>query len=58
MRPSPREVTQMLMDWSHGDQAALENLMPVVYDELHRLAERHLRRERPGHTLQARRTYD
>ncbi len=34
MGPSPREVTQMLMDWSHGDQAALENLMPVVCHEL------------------------
>lgn len=42
----------MLVDWSNGDQEALNRLMPVVYDELRRQAARYLRRERPGHTLQ------
>jgi len=46
------DITQMLMAWSRGDPAALDRLMPVVYGELRRLAEHHLRRERPGHTLQ------
>jgi RNA polymerase sigma factor (TIGR02999 family) len=41
------------MDWSNGDRSALEALMPLVYDELHRLASRYLSRERPGHTLQS-----
>lgn len=41
------------MDWSNGDRSALEALMPLVYDELHRLASRYLCRERPGHTLQS-----
>ena len=51
--PSPKDVTRMLLDWSHGDEQALDRLMPVVYDELHRLAKRCLRRESSGHTLQA-----
>ena len=41
------------MDWSKGDQRALEQLTPIVYSELRRLADRHLRRERPNHTLQS-----
>jgi RNA polymerase sigma factor (TIGR02999 family) len=45
-------VTQLLFDWSQGDQKALEKLMPLVYSELRRLAENYLRRERQGHTLQ------
>src|ERR1051325_6958004 len=49
---SPQEVTQLLVAWSQGDEQALEQLMPLVYRELHRLAERHLGRERAGHTLQ------
>jgi len=49
---SPREVTQLLVAWSEGDKVALEQLMPLVYDELHRLAHRYMGRERPGHTLQ------
>src|SRR6266571_5020614 len=48
----PESVTQLLVDWSHGDQKALEKLMPMVYAELRRLAGNYLRRERPGHTLQ------
>ncbi|MCM3869406.1 MAG: sigma-70 family RNA polymerase sigma factor [Pyrinomonadaceae bacterium] len=50
--PSPPDITQMLIDWSNGDQEALDRLMPVVYAELRRQAARHLRHERPGHTLQ------
>ena len=48
----PGDVTRLLAAWSHGDAKALEDLIPLVYDELHRLAERHLARERSGHTLQ------
>lgn len=50
--PSPHEVTQLLIDWSQGDRAALDRLMPLVYDELRRLAHHYMSRERPGHTLQ------
>lgn len=49
--PSPT-VTELLQAWGKGDAAALDQLVPAVYDELHRQAERYLRRERPGHTLQ------
>jgi RNA polymerase sigma-70 factor (ECF subfamily) len=52
MTPSPKEVTDLLNDWGNGDQEALNRLMPLVYDELHRLASRYLRHERVGHTLQ------
>lgn len=52
MTPSPQEITQWLVAWSHGDQAALEKLMPLVYSELHRMAKRYMERENPGHTLQ------
>ena len=51
--PSPQEVTQLLANWSHGDRAALEELTPLVYEELRRLAHRHMGRQRPDHTLQA-----
>lgn len=50
--PARTEVTDLLVDWSKGDQEALTKLMPLVYDELHRLASRYLRNERRGHTLQ------
>jgi len=50
--PSPQEITEMLMAWSNGDEAALEKLIPLVYRELHRIAHRYLGRERIGHTLQ------
>jgi len=50
--PPTKEVTQLLIAWSNGDEEALEQLMPLVYRELHRLAHRHLRRERTGHTLE------
>jgi RNA polymerase sigma-70 factor, ECF subfamily len=46
------EITQLLRAWSAGDQSALERLTPIVYDELHRLAGRYMRCERPGHSLQ------
>ena len=49
---SPEGITQLLIDWGKGDQAALEKLMPLVYSELRRLATNYLRRERTGHTLQ------
>ncbi|MFN7948883.1 MAG: sigma-70 family RNA polymerase sigma factor [Blastocatellia bacterium] len=48
----PEEITQLLMNWSNGDQSAVNRLMPLVYDELHRLAASYLRRERQGHSLQ------
>lgn len=49
---TPEQVTQLLVDWSNGDKAALNKLMPLVYDELRRLARYYMRREREGHTLQ------
>ena len=52
MTPSPKEVTQLLLDWSNGNQAALDRLTPLVYEELHRLAHQHMSRERRDHTLQ------
>src|SRR5512144_45156 len=53
MANTQADVTRLLVDWSHGDQHALERLTPLVYSELRRLAGRYLRRERPGHTLQS-----
>jgi RNA polymerase sigma factor (TIGR02999 family) len=50
---SSTRVSKLLLNWGQGDQAAREALIPLVYDELRRLARRHLRRERPGHTLQS-----
>ena len=50
--PADGRVTQLLVDWSAGDQRALGELMPLVYGELRRLADRQLRRERSNHTLQ------
>ena len=46
------DVTQLLVAWSSGDQTALENLLPLIYGELHRLAQRYMHRESPDHTLQ------
>jgi RNA polymerase sigma factor (TIGR02999 family) len=51
-QPQPHEVTQLLVQWSNGDKAALDKLMPLVHVELRRLAHRYMSRERPGHTLQ------
>jgi RNA polymerase sigma factor (TIGR02999 family) len=50
--PSSTDVTRLLLDWSRGDQTALDRLIPLVYDELRALADRSLRQERSGHTLQ------
>jgi RNA polymerase sigma-70 factor (ECF subfamily) len=52
MDPPSQDVTELLVSWSNGNQAARDQLMGVVYDELHRLARRYMRRESPGHTLQ------
>lgn len=49
---SPKKVTQLLIDWSNGDHAALDQLIPLVYDELRRLARGYMRRENQRHTLQ------
>jgi RNA polymerase sigma-70 factor, ECF subfamily len=47
-----QNITQLLLTWNDGNPEALEKLMPLVYDELHRQAARFLRRERADHTLQ------
>jgi len=54
LKPPPKqhEITQLLVEWSDGNQSALDELYPLVYDELHRLARRYMSRERKGHTLQ------
>ncbi len=50
--PSTYEITQLLQAWSSGDEGALEKLTPLVYEELHRAAQRCMAHESPGHTLQ------
>lgn len=50
--PSTHEVTQLLIAWSNGDEAALEKLVPHIHAELHRIAKRYMGRERAGHALQ------
>ena len=52
MHPQKHELTRMLVAWSKGDNAALENLTPLIHQELHRLAARYIAGERPGHILQ------
>ena len=49
---SPQKVTELLAHWSHGDDAALGELTPLVYEELRRLAHHHMDGQRPDHTLQ------
>ena len=51
-QPTPHEITGLLVAWGGGDESALDRLMPLVYDELRRLAHRYMSRERAGHTLQ------
>jgi len=51
-RASTPEITQLLRAWRAGDRLALEQLTPVVYEELHRMARHYMARERDGHTLQ------
>lgn len=54
MTESPAQsVTELLKQWRSGDAEALEFLLPLVYQELRRIAHRYLRKERPGHTLQS-----
>ena len=53
MASTSHEVTQLLRDWRNGDQSAFDRLLPLVYDELRRLAGHYLRGERRGHTLQS-----
>jgi RNA polymerase sigma factor (TIGR02999 family) len=50
--PQTHELTQLLIDWSNGDRAALDKLLPLIDEELRRLAHRYMRQERAGHTLQ------
>jgi RNA polymerase sigma factor (TIGR02999 family) len=50
--PSPQQVTKLLQAWSQGEESALKELLPLVHQELHRLAHRHMFGERPGRTLQ------
>jgi RNA polymerase sigma-70 factor (ECF subfamily) len=51
--PAVNDISALLRAWSGGDQSALQRLTPIVYDQLHSLARRYLKRERPGHSLQA-----
>ena len=50
--PPQHHITELLAEWSDGNQSALDELYPLVYEELHRLARRYMSRERKGHTLQ------
>ena len=50
--PSASDITRLLVEWSDGDESALDELMPLVYQELRRIAGRYMRHESPGHTLQ------
>jgi RNA polymerase sigma factor (TIGR02999 family) len=52
MEPSTHQVTHLLQAWGEGEQGALDELVPLVYQELHRLAQVYMSRERSGHTLQ------
>lgn len=52
MTPSEKSVTQLLIEWRDGDETALDRLIPIVYDEMRRLARYYMRRERREHTLQ------
>jgi RNA polymerase sigma-70 factor (ECF subfamily) len=52
MATSPHDVTRLLKEWSGGDQSALDQLMPLVHQELRRMAHQYMQREKPGHMLQ------
>lgn len=52
LSPSVPNITKLLVDWCNGDKEALNQLMPLVHDELRRMADRYMRNERKGHTLQ------
>ena len=51
-QPAPHEITGLLVAWSDGDESALDRLIPLVYEELRKLAHRYMSKERPDHTLQ------
>src|SRR5260370_9094942 len=52
MTSSPQQVTQLLKEWGDGNQAALHQLMPLIYAELHKMAKRYMNQQNPDHTLQ------
>ena len=52
MKSASHEITQLLKDWGSGDETALNKLMPLVYEQLHKLAHHHMRHEKPGQLLQ------
>jgi RNA polymerase sigma factor (TIGR02999 family) len=52
MTPAPQELSQLLRAWSDGDKTAFDKLMPLVYDELRKMAKRYMDRQQAGHTLQ------
>lgn len=52
LSPTPNEITQLLVAWGNGDETARDQLIPLVYDELHRLAHQYMNKERREHTLQ------
>jgi RNA polymerase sigma-70 factor, ECF subfamily len=52
MKSAPHQVTSLLKAWSEGDESARDQLLPLVYDQLRRLAHQHMQREKPGHVLQ------
>lgn len=52
LKASSQQITRLLVDWSSGNEAALESLMPLVYDELRQMARRYMRRQDSGHTFQ------
>jgi RNA polymerase sigma factor (TIGR02999 family) len=52
MNKNPNEITQLLIAWRNGEPAALDELIPLVQNELRRLARNYMRRQKPGHTLQ------
>lgn len=52
MTPSTKSITELLIEWRDGNETAINDLMPLVYEEMRRLARFYMRRERPGHTLQ------
>lgn len=52
IKDSSHQITRLLADWNNGNDAALETLMPLIYEELRRMARRHMRRQPSGHTLQ------
>jgi len=53
MEAPPQQITQLLQAWRAGDQGALDHLVSLIYEDLHRLARQYMARERPNHTLQA-----